>query len=676
MRLLRKRYGTLERRSHLYRRRHTENIFYNQVKKSRSQVIMAQGAKCQNIGIVELNVRIREFEKPWLFHMLADLECPCILGVDFISVSKIILDFDRKSLAIPDSQIDKEVKTFEEEKVEIDLSKTKFDEKQKQELQNLFNSFRGLFSDKTGLTHVLHHDIDMGDNRPVVSRPYRYDRVKQAILDYYVDKMLKEGTIIPIHSPYASPVVLCRKNNGLPPDNPEAYRFAVDYRKLNAITKYPHYPLPLIDDLIMNIPNTAIMLALDLRSGYFQLAVNPSDIAKPAFVAKNGTYAFCRMSFGSSGAAPNFQAIDILKPVILKVEHRPRTQNAVADVLSRNPVESIIGENVSCAIIRDLVLSSIEQLIEEQKTDPELGHIYKYLETPEDTSVNAILSGRLIPIVSNYPNETVTFDLLGPYPTSRFLREFAYAIRAKVKEKTGKTPAELFLGRKLITPFQKLVMVSDGTEFAVGDIERLTTPPFSSATKKVVAKFKQKIEGPYRVLEVKNNNVVIWKAVKRSTVNIDQVRIYRHRKCDEIEIRTSSSDSNSSRHESSSFDRVQRISNESQYGRKKGRDSNTHHKRLQPQTTKWKKSGVPTNHGDEETTRRTSSSQEKQMKELQPLHRRAEKIRQQEYQTKSSSVNPTPLAHADNQRYPPKGGDITRWATRILRVSSLLKHDT
>ncbi|GFX69626.1 retrovirus-related Pol polyprotein from transposon 17.6 [Trichonephila clavipes] len=62
------------------------------------------------------------------------------------------------------------------------------------------------------------------------------------------------------------------------------------------------------------------MSALDLRSGYFQMAVNPSDIVKIAFVTKNGTYAFRRMPFGLSGAAPNFQkAIDIiLKPVIGK----------------------------------------------------------------------------------------------------------------------------------------------------------------------------------------------------------------------------------------------------------------------------------------------------------------------------------------------------------------------
>ncbi|GFY01021.1 uncharacterized protein TNCV_1364261 [Trichonephila clavipes] len=103
--------------------------------------------------------------------------------------------------------------------------------------------------------------------------------------------MLKQGTIIPIQSQYASPFVLCGKNV-LPPDSPEVYRFGVENRKRNAITKYPRYHLPLIDDLIMNIPHTTIMLALDLRSDYFYLAVNPSDMAKTTFVTKNGNYAF------------------------------------------------------------------------------------------------------------------------------------------------------------------------------------------------------------------------------------------------------------------------------------------------------------------------------------------------------------------------------------------------
>ncbi|GFW01724.1 uncharacterized protein TNCV_4086391 [Trichonephila clavipes] len=127
------------------------------------KVITAQGA----------NVRIREFEKPWLFRVLADLEYPCILGVDVISGSKILLDLDRKSLAIPDSQIDKVVKTFEKGKVDVHLSKTRLEKKQKQDLQDLFNNFQGLFTDKQRFTHVLYHEINTGDKPPVVSRPYR-----------------------------------------------------------------------------------------------------------------------------------------------------------------------------------------------------------------------------------------------------------------------------------------------------------------------------------------------------------------------------------------------------------------------------------------------------------------------------------------------------------------------
>ncbi|GFW01698.1 hypothetical protein TNCV_4086131 [Trichonephila clavipes] len=91
--------------------------------------------------------------------------------------SRLTLDFDKKSLVIPDDQI--KPLPIVEKPVEIDLSNTKLDERQKEELQDLFNSFKGIFSDKPGLTHVLYNEIDTRDQGPVVSRPYRYDRVKQ-----------------------------------------------------------------------------------------------------------------------------------------------------------------------------------------------------------------------------------------------------------------------------------------------------------------------------------------------------------------------------------------------------------------------------------------------------------------------------------------------------------------
>ncbi|GFW09106.1 retrovirus-related Pol polyprotein from transposon 412 [Trichonephila clavipes] len=311
-------------------------------------------------------------------------------------------------------------------------------------------------------------------------------------------------------------------------------------------------------------------------------------------------------------------------------------------------------------------------------------YIFKYVSTCDRCQKfnykNALPAGRLIPIVSNYPNEIVTLDLLGPYPASRperyrfllvitdhftkwseliplrkasaqaiantyfenyvsrygapislisdngpqfisevfehlshrfdikhmktvtyrpqanlterfnrnlvqmiacfikeihenwdrFLHEFAFALRTSLNETTNKTPVELFLGRKIITPFSKLINVTEGAEYVGRNIEKLfdearqnrrkqhkhwkkyynrkrrevnikvndlvlVQTHFISATgRRVVGKFMPKFEGPYRVLEVRNNNLIILKRGKKITVNTHQVRVYRPRQSDTI----------------------------------------------------------------------------------------------------------------------------------------------
>ncbi|GFX38344.1 transposon Tf2-11 polyprotein [Trichonephila clavipes] len=276
-------------------------------------------------------------------------------------------------------------------------------------------------------------------------------------------------------------------------------------------------------------------------------------------------------------------------------------------------------------------------------------YIFEYVSTCDRCQKfnykNALPAGQLIPIVSNYPNEIVTLDLLDPYPASRperyrfllvitdhftkwseliylrkvsaqaiadaffenhisrygapislssdngpqfisevfehlshrldikhmktvtyrpqanltervnrnlvhmiacfvqenyenwdrFLHEFAFALRTSVNETTNKTPAELFLGRKNITPFSKLINVTEGAECVGRNIEKLfdearqnmrkqhktcekyynrkrrevnikvndlvlvQTHFISAAGSRVVGKFMPKFEGPYRV---------------------------------------------------------------------------------------------------------------------------------------------------------------------------------
>ncbi|GFX82159.1 uncharacterized protein TNCV_4398181 [Trichonephila clavipes] len=111
-------------------------------------------------------------------------------------------------------------------------------------------------------------------------------------------------------------------------------------------------------------------------------------------------------------------------------------------------------------------LQLVEKFGENVKSDEMVKKWFRQLSDRPQANRTERVNRDLVQMIANYVNELhATWD--------QFLRDFAYAIRTAVKETTGKPPAELFLGRKLITPFQKLVIVSDGTEFAVGDIERL-----------------------------------------------------------------------------------------------------------------------------------------------------------------------------------------------------------
>ncbi|GFT43039.1 retrovirus-related Pol polyprotein from transposon 297 [Trichonephila clavipes] len=68
----------------------------------------------------------------------------------------------------------------------------------------------------------------------------------------------------------------------------------------------------------------------------------------------------------------------------------------------------------------------------------------------------------------------------------RFLHEFSFALRTSVNERTGKTPAELFLSRKIVTPFRKLINVTEGAEYVGGNIEK----SFDDARKNMRKKHK------------------------------------------------------------------------------------------------------------------------------------------------------------------------------------------
>ncbi|GBL59736.1 Transposon Ty3-I Gag-Pol polyprotein [Araneus ventricosus] len=92
------------------------------------------------------------------------------------------------------------------------------------------------------------------------------------------------------------------KNGSLSCLKDNSWRFCVDYRRLNKVTKKDVYPLPRIDDILDCMQGSKFFSSMDLSSGYWQIEVNEPDREKMAFITPEGLYEFNVMPFGLCNA--------------------------------------------------------------------------------------------------------------------------------------------------------------------------------------------------------------------------------------------------------------------------------------------------------------------------------------------------------------------------------------
>lgn len=86
-------------------------------------------------------------------------------------------------------------------------------------------------------------------------------------------------------------------------------RLVINYQPLNAALAYDAYPIPKPTSLLAKLSHAVIFSKFDMKSGFWQIKITPSDIYKTAFTVPQGHYEWTVMPFGLNIAPSKFQRV-------------------------------------------------------------------------------------------------------------------------------------------------------------------------------------------------------------------------------------------------------------------------------------------------------------------------------------------------------------------------------
>ena len=167
---------------------------------------------------------------------------------------------------------------------------------------------------------ICTHKIHLEENAKTSQQPQRrLNPHMKEIVRGEVLKLLDAGIIYPISdSKWVSPTQVVPKKSGItvvknekgeiiPTRVPSSWRMCIDYRKLNAVTRKDHFPLPFLDQILERVAGHPYYCFLDGYYGYYQIPIALEDQEKTTFTCPFGTFAFRRMPFGLCNAPGTFQ---------------------------------------------------------------------------------------------------------------------------------------------------------------------------------------------------------------------------------------------------------------------------------------------------------------------------------------------------------------------------------
>jgi len=177
-------------------------------------------------------------------------------------------------------RINKQLQNFDLQKKIIDLQSTI----EQQICSDVPNAF---WKRKEHIVDFSYEDTFSEKHIPTEARPIQMNADLEQHCRLEIRDLESKGLIQKSRPPWSCAAFYVNKNSEIERGTP---RLVINYKPLNSALKWIRYPIPNKKDLLQKLHSAFIFSKFDMKSGFWQIQIDPKDRYKTAFTVSFGQY--------------------------------------------------------------------------------------------------------------------------------------------------------------------------------------------------------------------------------------------------------------------------------------------------------------------------------------------------------------------------------------------------